>query len=195
MPALANPRRERFCLEFCSGEGPTSAYLRAGFKDGKNPRIAGLRLLTQPDIKARNAELMEMFAARALVKAQQIQMALMPALEANLMDFVGDDGKLKPLHQLKRDHGAAIKSVRCDKNGKVNEVTLLDRIAVAGVLLRSIGAIRDSDANLQVNVLQGLGIGAEQEAVLERELRAAIEADRAQPVQLDLLAEPLAEAS
>jgi Terminase small subunit len=193
MPALSNPRRERFSLEYCSGEGPTSAYTIAFGNDNKNPRLAGMRLLAQPDIKARVAELMEQFAARALVKAQQIQMALLPALEANLMDFVGDDGKLKPLCQLKRDHGAAIKSLRCDKHGRVNEVTLLDRVAVAGVLLRSIGAIRDSDTNLQVNVLQGLGIGADDEAALERELRAAIEADRAReaaaPVQLDLLAE------
>jgi hypothetical protein len=193
MAALANPKHERFCLEYCAGEGPTSAYQRAGFKEGHNPRIAGLRLLAQPHIKVRVKELLELFAERALLKAQQIQQALLPALEINPQDLIGEDGKIKPLRELQRDHAAAIKSMRFDRNGRVNEITLLDKVAVASTLLRSIGAISDGETNVKVSVLAGLGIGVDEEALLESELRRAIEADRAheaaEPVQLDMLIE------
>jgi hypothetical protein len=195
MPALSNPQWERFCLEVVAGESLTAAYMRAGFRDNKNVRIAAIRLRNKPEIKTRIEELLGLFAERALLKAEKIQQALMPALEVNAQDFIGPDGKLKPLHQLPREYGAAVKSMRFDKSGRLNEVTLIDKVAAASTLLRSIGAISEGETNLKVSVLAGLGIGVDEENLLERELRAAIEADRAQPVQLDLLAEPMAEAS
>ena len=54
-----------------------------------------------------------------------------------------------------RDVAAAIKSIKFDKNtGNVVEVSLADRVAAAGVLLRSIGAIRDDNVTAILTMLQ-----------------------------------------
>jgi hypothetical protein len=52
-------------------------------------------------------------------------------------------GELKPIATLRRDLGIAIRSIKFDKTGRVSEVVLADEVAVAGFLLRSIGAVKD----------------------------------------------------
>jgi hypothetical protein len=67
----------------------------------------------------------------------------LPLLEVSAQDLFDAAGELKPIATLRRDLGIAIRSIRLDKTGKVSEAVLADKVAVAGLLLRSIGAVKD----------------------------------------------------
>jgi len=151
---LRNLRWERFCREYASGESLASAYVRAGFADTPNARFNASRLSHKPPVRARINELMEQFAEASAVKLEYLQNQLLPALRTNPQDLF-EAGKLKSIAELPREAAAAIKTIRFDKNtGNVVEVTLTDKVAAAGVLLRSIGAIRDDRATTVLAVLE-----------------------------------------
>ncbi|HEV7247950.1 MAG TPA: hypothetical protein VGN93_13280 [Shinella sp.] len=63
MPALSDPRHERFCLLRLAGKTIDAAYEEAGFKQN---RSNAARLAAQPDIMARVKELNEFAAQKAL---------------------------------------------------------------------------------------------------------------------------------
>jgi Terminase small subunit len=136
---LQNLRWERFAREYASGESLPSAYKRAGFdKAGKYAKFNASRLRNKAAVKARIDELLEQFAERAAVGVEYLQHQLLPLLRVNAQDLYGPDGRLRPVTDLEREIGAAIKSIKY-KDGYVSEVVLADKIAAAGMLLRSIG--------------------------------------------------------
>jgi phage terminase small subunit len=152
---LQNLRHERFCREYASGETLASSYVRAGFKDSPNARYNGSRLRNTPACRERINELMEQFAEQAAVKVEYLQAQLLPALRSNAQDLFDDTGELKPVTALQRECSAAIKSIKFDrKTGKVSEIVLADKIAAAGLLLRSIGAIRDDQGKTILALLE-----------------------------------------
>jgi Terminase small subunit len=175
---LQNVKWERFAREFAAGESLEAAYVRAGYeKAGKFARFNASKLRNKPAVKARIAELMEQFAEQAAVHADYVRQKLLPVLQANVQDMFDASGKIKPAHLLQREFANAVKSIKLDKHGRIAEVHMVDKIAAAATILKSIGAIDDgSDTAVQVNVLAGLGI--EDQAALEAELQRAIEADR-----------------
>ncbi len=63
MPALANPRHERFAQELAKGKTPEESYRIAGFKPA---RQNAHRLMTNDDVQTRIADLQE----RAAIKTE-----------------------------------------------------------------------------------------------------------------------------
>lgn len=188
MPPLQNAKHERFCREYASGETLPAAYVRAGYLDSKNAPFNASRLRNRPDCRARIDELMQEFADQAALKVQYLQMQLLPALQANMADLFDDRGKLKPVTELRRELGAAIKAVKFNKDGEVSEVVLADKIQVASLLLKSIGAISDAP---QQDVSVFTSIGGDGVTRLETALAEAIAQDR--QLELDLKAQEPAE--
>src|SRR5262249_48190995 len=101
-------------------------------------------LRNKPAVRRRISELMEQFAEASAVKLEYLQHQLLPLLRANGQDLFDSAGKLRPIGELQRDCAAAIKSIKFDKKtGGVSEIVLADKIAAAGVLLRSVGGLVD----------------------------------------------------
>jgi phage terminase small subunit len=151
---LQNLRHERFCREYASGETLASAYIRAGFKDSPNARYNGSRLRNTPACRERINELMGQFAEQAALKVEYLQAQLLPALRANPQDLFDEAGDLRPVTALQREFASAIKAIKFDrKTGKVTEIVLADKIAAAGLLLKSIGAIQDDEGKIILTLL------------------------------------------
>jgi Terminase small subunit len=145
---LQNLRWERFAREYASGESLVSAYKRAGFdKAGKYAKFNASRLRNKAPVKGRIDELMEQFAERTAVGVEYLQHQLLPLLRVNAQDLYGPDGRLRSVIDLEREIGAAIKSIKY-KDGAISEVVLADKIAAAGLLLRSIGIGAGASVNV-----------------------------------------------
>ena len=69
MPALDNPRHERFAQQLAKGKSATEAYTDAGYK---GDRTAASRLSTNANVQARLAELLSKAAERAVVTVEDI---------------------------------------------------------------------------------------------------------------------------
>jgi hypothetical protein len=145
---LANLKWERFAREYASGESLAAAYVRAGYCDSHNARFNGSRLSNKAPVRERINELLEQFAEASAVKVEYLQHQLLPTLRTNPQDlFEAGTDKLKSITALPREVAAAIKSIKFDKlTGNIVEVTLADKIAAAGVLLRSVGVGQDEGA-------------------------------------------------
>lgn len=72
MPVLSNPRWEHFCQEVAKGNPASNAYEAAYGSIGGAARTGGSRLLTNGDISARIAELLERGAKRAEVTIESL---------------------------------------------------------------------------------------------------------------------------
>jgi hypothetical protein len=137
---LPNLRWERFCREYAAGETLTAAYNRAGFKDSVYSRFNASKLSHEPRVRARINELLEQHAEASTVHVQYLQSQLLPALRTNSQDLFDADGNLRPIAELPREVAGAIKSIKFHKEtGRISEVVLADKIAAAGLLLRSVG--------------------------------------------------------
>jgi hypothetical protein len=98
-----------------------------------------------PDVAKRIEELREEFKASAALSVEYLQRQLLPAAEANMLDFFQfEDGKprLRNLTELKREHGAAIAAVKVADDGTI-EVKLHSKNEAVNVLLRSVGGFVD----------------------------------------------------
>jgi hypothetical protein len=69
MPALANPRHERFAQELAKGKSATEAYSEAGYQES---RASASRLLTNANVQARVAELQERAAANVVISREWV---------------------------------------------------------------------------------------------------------------------------
>ncbi|AXK79957.1 hypothetical protein DW352_05155 [Pseudolabrys taiwanensis] len=152
MPKLRNPRRERFAVEVASMTPVDRAYRLAGFRSAEQwARPNGAKLAQNPEVAARIEELRSEFKVSAGLSVQYLQSCLLPAAEANVVDFfeaatspeAGNPPKLKSLTKLSRDQGAAISSVRFHEDGTVAELKLVSKEAAIATLMRSIGAFLD----------------------------------------------------
>jgi hypothetical protein len=88
-------------------------------------------------------------------------------LQANPADLFDESGKLKPVSELPRDLAASIRSVKLDKNGEVVGIDLVDRVAVANALLRSMGV---GESSITANAASGVVMTGEVSA--DERLRA-----------------------
>ena len=72
MPILANPRHEAFARSICNGTDGTAAYLAVHPKVArKSAQVGGSRLLSNPIVRARVAELQEAAATTAVLTARE----------------------------------------------------------------------------------------------------------------------------
>ena len=145
MGKLRNPRRERFAIECASMTPIGRAYALAGFKSAPAwCRPNGVKLSRIPEVAARIAELNIEFQSSAALHVQYLQSLLLPAAEANLADFVSDDGtdgpRFKKLSELTRAQAAAIQAISFGDDGAVTDVKLVPKTEAVKALLTSIGA-------------------------------------------------------
>ncbi len=103
-----------------------TAYVRAGFADTPSALFNGSRLRNTPACRARIDELMREFADAAKVKVEFLQERLLAMLDASPQDLFDAAGHLKPIVDLRRGLGAAIKVIKFDrKTGKFSEIVRL----------------------------------------------------------------------
>jgi len=145
MGKLRNPRRERFAVEVASMVPVDRAYLAAGFRSKPEwARPNGSKLAHEPEVAARIAELQNEFKSSAGLHVQYLQSLLLPAAEANLADFITDDGsdgpRFKKLSELTRVQAAAIQAISFGDDGAVADVKLVPKTEAVKALLSSIGA-------------------------------------------------------
>ena len=134
------------------------AYVAAGYRDTQWARSNGSRLAHLPDVAKRIDELREEFKTSAALSVEYLQRQLLPAAEANMLDFSQfEDGKprLKNLADLRRHHGGAIAAVKVGDDGTI-EIKLHNKNDAVNVLLRSIGALPQDGANATVNVMNNV---------------------------------------
>jgi phage terminase small subunit len=130
MPALTNPKYERFAQLISEGKSGTEAYIAAGHEvSRKTAGVNASRLLKNPEVKARVEELV---AQRAEIEAKATEKAITTAVEtlavtkervigelaklgfSNMLDYmtVNNDGRAYcDLSALTRDQAAAIQEV------------------------------------------------------------------------------------
>jgi len=155
MAQLANRRHELFCLEVASGAPLATAYVAAGYREGRgyDRRYNASRLRNQPHIKERVNELLAQSAERAVVGIGWVQ--------HQLIDVV--NGKLPS---------------KTITNSKGEKEETFDRQGALAVLARTLGAGGDG---VTVNATAIAGASAEMEirdmssADLARRISAIIE--------------------
>jgi hypothetical protein len=145
MGKLRNPRRERFAVEVASMVPVDRAYLAAGFRSKPEwARPNGSKLAHEPSVAARIAELQNEFKSSAGLHVQYLQSLLLPAAEANLADFITDDGsdgpRFKKLTELTRVQAAAIQAISFGDEGVVTDLKLVPKTEAVKALMVSIGA-------------------------------------------------------
>lgn len=69
MPALPNPRHERFAQELAKGKSATEAYAEAGYEES---RSAASRLLTNVNVQERVEELQNRAAANVVLTREWV---------------------------------------------------------------------------------------------------------------------------
>lgn len=84
MPALPNPRHERFAKALARGAGSREAYRGAGYSPGSdaNADRAAWKLKANPLVKARLAELAAREAVKAGFNTDDLSLALMALAKA-----------------------------------------------------------------------------------------------------------------
>jgi len=123
MPALKNPKHERFAQEVAKGVSGAKAWIAAGYDtNAKAAAVSANRMLKQPRIAARVDELLERKAEievkateRAIEKTGITKAAVLEELAkigfANMADFIQtqeDGSAFVDLSKLTRDQAAAI---------------------------------------------------------------------------------------
>lgn len=153
MGKLRNPKREMFAVEVAAMTPVDRAYLAAGYRSKpKWARPNGSKLAGVPEVAARIAELRREFTASCALSVEYLQRQLLPAAEANVADFLSDDGKIKALSGLSREQTAAVAAVKFHENGAISELKLIPKEAAVNTLLRSVGAIVEQHAHAHVRI-------------------------------------------
>lgn len=92
-----NAQMERFCQEYIKApENQTAAAKAAEYK---NPAVSASRLMKDPDIQARIAELMKHRNKRTKIGADYVLKRLVEIDQMDVLDILSDDGGLKPISE------------------------------------------------------------------------------------------------
>lgn len=85
-----NGRQEKFCLEYAKSANATDAYKKAGYKCKNDNSVAAsaIKLLRNPKVQARLAELHEEMASEKIANAAEIQERLTSILRGELQEEV-----------------------------------------------------------------------------------------------------------
>lgn len=142
MPALVNPRHERFAQEMAKGRSATEAYALAGYKEGR--RDAASRLSSKVNIRDRVQELLERAAERTEITIARVLEELAKIGFANAGEFFdwGPDGiKVKDKDGLTPEQQAVVAEVSqtiTEKGGTVR-VKLHDKLGALEKIGRHLG--------------------------------------------------------
>jgi phage terminase small subunit len=92
-----NAQMERFCQEYIKAPDNQTAAAKAA--DYKNPAVSASRLMKDPDIQARIAELMKHRNKRTKIGADYVLKRLVEIDQMDVLDILSDDGGLKPISE------------------------------------------------------------------------------------------------
>lgn len=141
MPALKNPRQERFVQELVKGRSHREAYRLAGYTAHKGH---GARLARRPEVARRYDELARIAARDAEVSAASIMRELAAIAFANITDFVTVDagGHVQAdLTNVSREQAAAL--VEITANAHRVRFKLADKLEALIALGRMLGLFRE----------------------------------------------------
>jgi phage terminase small subunit len=147
MAQLRNRKHEIFALELASGAPLVSAFLAAGYKDSYSARYNASRLRNDLRVKDRVNELLLEYADRTAIKVEWVQNKVAPFLEVDPIELYEASAdpdapgklELKPLTAMPERVRKAITRIRVDpETGRPVEVFLVDKLAAANTLLRSL---------------------------------------------------------
>ncbi|HBE9081416.1 terminase small subunit [Serratia fonticola] len=92
-----NAQMERFCQEYIKAPENQTAAAKAA--DYKNPAVSASRLMKDPDIQTRIAELMKHRNKRTKIGADYVLKRLVEIDQMDVLDILSDDGGLKPISE------------------------------------------------------------------------------------------------
>lgn len=92
-----NAQMERFCQEYIKNPDNQTAAAKAA--DYKNPAVSASRLMKDPDIQARIADLMKHRNKRVKIGADYVLRRLVEIDQMDVLDILSDDGGLKPISE------------------------------------------------------------------------------------------------
>jgi hypothetical protein len=115
------PKQQRFCDEYLIDLNATRAALRAGYSSAT--ALSG-QLMAFPKIKAYIAERTEAITNKIQLTQDMVTTELARVAFANLGDYFGDDGKIKPMNELNKVATAALWNVKVVEKGGETTVTI-----------------------------------------------------------------------
>ena len=118
------PMQEAFCEEFIIDLNQTQAAIRAGYEE-TSARVAGARLLSKDNIRARIDQLKKERTERTLMKADDVLNILHSAANIDPSEFFDEDGIAKPLSEIKIEFRRLITGIKQTKFG--TEFTLFSK--------------------------------------------------------------------
>ena len=149
MSSAKAQRRETFCTAFLETGDATVAYQRAFKPKTTNTQTLytqAYRILHEPQVQARIAELREQAARRAVVKASDVLMEAARIAFSDIRRAFKHDGTLKALHEMDDHTAAAIASVKVRQIGtedeglaSVTEIRLWDKCSAIDKLMKNMG--------------------------------------------------------
>ena len=121
MPALDDPKHEKFAQEYCVDFNGTQAAIRAGYSK-RTARQQASVLLTKPNIAARVKELATKDITKVEMNPERIIRELAFLGTADVSKAFDDEGNLLPIHEIPEDVRRAIAGFELveerDENGE-----------------------------------------------------------------------------
>lgn len=113
MPALSKTKWEAFCREYQIDRIGTQAAIRAGYSK-KTAAETASRLLRNPQIQARIAELSEKILEKCDVTAERVMRELAAIAFSDPRKLFNERGELVPVHQLDDATAASIAGIEVE---------------------------------------------------------------------------------
>ena len=121
MPALEDPKHEKFAQEYCVDFNATQAAIRAGYSK-KTAKQQGSRLLTNADISSRVKEIATKDITKVEMNPDRIVRELTFLGTADVSKAFDEEGNLLPIHEIPEDVRRAIAGFELveerDENGE-----------------------------------------------------------------------------
>lgn len=115
------PRQKRFVSEYLKDHNASQAAIRAGYS-AKNPNVTGPRLMANVGIAAAIGAADAKVAERAEITAEAVVSELAKVGFSDIRQAVRPDGTLIPVHELSDRAAAAVKRVRVNADGDLEEI-------------------------------------------------------------------------
>jgi len=173
LPQLKNDKHEQFAQAYAAGASATAAYVRAGFKDNRNARVAACRLRKVPLVHARIIELQEQLLPlekRMEFDVQYYQDKLAIVLEIDPLDLFEEDPadplkcRMRPLRDIPPHVRQALKIEVDPSTAKIARIGvpgLTEKLPAMATLLKT-----TPGGSIDRHEVTGLGGGPIQHQVL-----------------------------
>ena len=125
-------KQEKFCVNYFTMGNATQAAIAAGYSP-KTAKVIASETLTLPYVKARIEQLQAKTTTNAIADVTERRERLTKFIRANLSDFVGEHGDVKPL-QAAGSEALSEYSFTIGKNGINKSIKLRDPIAAIDLL-------------------------------------------------------------